>query len=113
MYKLSDFKGDEAVDLLIELSPGISDIIDIIKKDNTNFFYTKDGEEFFNEKKFIKKLPDLIKNNKDIAFKILAPLNKMSVEEYKNKITALKLLKDIRNLLQDLSSDEDLLTFFD
>ena len=108
MYKLSDFKGDEAFDILAEISPVVFDIKDAIRKEKHNLFMIKDGKEIFNEEKFKKILPEIIKNNKNIAIKILAPLNRMSVEEYKLQLTLGKLIKD----LVDLNRDEDLYSFF-
>lgn len=108
MYKLSDFKGDEAFEILAEISPVVFDIKDAIKKESENLFIIKDGKKIFDEKNFKKILPEIIKNNKDIAIKILAPLNRMSVEEYKLQLTLGKLIKD----LIDLNKDEDLFSFF-
>lgn len=115
--KLSEINNDKMLDILIEVTPFISDILEDenivntfnekvvlpkgLKKDDREKYLFKQGL-----KKFIKLLPYLIKNHREAIYKTWAMLNDISYDDVVNqKITT--TFWQINNFL----NDEDLTNF--
>lgn len=96
--KLSEIKGDRALEVIADIMEPISNLISDpeVKK------------IFQNNKKepISKKLPDIIKGHKSDIYKMLATLEGVSVEEYKKATTVVKVLKDFTDMLMDESVQE-------
>lgn len=109
--KLSDVKGERALDV-------IADIIDPI----ANIASDKEAMEMFSRKKLpegktvqeyalerVKRsAPKLLKNHKSDIIQILAAINGVDAEEYGKNLTVFQLVQDTADLL----SDEAVITFF-
>lgn len=96
--KLSDFKGEEALDVLADL---IDPVTDIMVDDEVEKLY-RSGKPKLLLAKYI------IKNHKKSVIEILAILNRKTVEEYVKEMTLITLPRT----LLELMDDEDLMQLF-
>ena len=90
--RLSDYKGEEALDVLADIIEPLSNIItddeiqELAKNDKTPV---------------IAMVKPAIKNHKKELIEILARLENQSVEEYREKMNLLTLPKQVLELLND------------
>ena len=90
--KLSDFKGEEALDVLADIIEPLTSILSdkeiqaLSKKKNTPVM------------KFVKPA---IKNHKKELIEVLARLNKQTVEEYEKNISLVTLPMQVLELIND------------
>lgn len=97
MLKLSEYKGEEAVEIL-------ADILDPA----TEILADKEVEKIFGEKNYLKLAKYILKQHKASILELLAILERKDVEEYKKEVNIFTLPKTILELL----NDKDLLQFF-
>ena len=90
--KLSDFKGEEALDVLADIIEPLTSILSdkeiqaLSKKKNTPVI------------KFVKPA---IKNHKKELIEVLARLNRQTVEEYEKELTLITLPMQVLELIND------------
>ena len=105
---MSKLTTDRCIDIYVEISPQLSDLIDNLKSDNEfleimNEFKSKP----VSNKDFALKLsPLLLKNYRDIIYNIISILFEKDVETIKNQSVFITL-----NELKEILSDEELLNF--
>lgn len=93
--KLSEIKGDRAIEVVADIMEPIS-----------NLLTDTDIKKIFENKKkqsVAKLLPDIIKMHKSDIYRILASLEGTTVNEYKKKVTIVKLIQDFTDLVTDES----------
>lgn len=95
--RLSDYKGEDALDLLAEIIEPASEIM--ADKEVARLIKTE-GTPIF------KIVKPMIKNHKAAIIQILATLEGEDVEEYRNKVTVLTLPKKLLEMLNDTSLKE-------
>jgi len=96
--KLSEIKGDRALEVIADLMEPISNLIS-----------DPDVKKAFENRKnkpIIKILPDIIKTHKTDIYKMLATLEGIDVKEYKKNTTIVKVIKDFTDMLMDESVQE-------
>jgi hypothetical protein len=93
--KLSEIKGDRALEVIADIMEPISNLVSdpAVKK------------IFENRKKepVIKKLPEVIKSHKPDIYKMLATLEGVNVEEYKKTTSLIKIIQDFTDMIMDES----------
>lgn len=97
MKKLSEYRGDEALDLLAELVDPAIEIMadaDVAKK--------------LQNRHFAAAVKPILKNHKQSVLTILALLNGKTVDEYKKEVNLFTIPKALLELL----SDPDLMSLF-
>lgn len=102
--KLSNIKGDVALDVIADILEPIGNIAsDPKSKKLFTKVKPKDGEEQYTAvlKHVTKNVPSLLKNHKEDLIKILSSIAMMSVEEYKSQMTLTSLIDDCIELLTD------------
>lgn len=97
MKRLSEYKGDAALDLLADM---IDPVVEIIS----------DAEvaKLLQAKRIPAAVKPILKSHKESVLAILALLNGKSVEEYKNEVNVFTIPKAILELL----NDPDLVSLF-
>ena len=95
MKKISEFKNDEALDLLAE----IIDPTAVIMADNNVKALAKDGDK-------LKIVKYILKNHKESIIAILAALDGVPVDEYEFNVFTLPMK------LLEILNDKELVSFF-
>lgn len=102
--RLSDIKGDRAIDVIADIIEPIT----CIAEDETasNLFSRKPLPEGVSAKKFTlerirKNLPALLKGHKDDIIAILSAIEGVEPKAYKGTLSLIKLTKDCVELLTD------------
>ena len=97
MKRLSEYKGDEAIDLLADLMDPVVEII-------------SDAEvaKMLQTKRIAAAVKPILKSHKEAVICILALLNGKSAEEYKNEVNVFTIPKAILEIL----NDPDLMSLF-
>lgn len=102
--KLSDIKGERALDVIADIIEPIANIAEdekakaLFKTENV-----PDGEDAkkYAAKRLKKGVPALIKGHKDDILSVLAAINGKSVEEYANTFGVISLVRDVIELMTD------------
>ena len=93
--KLSEIKGDRALEVIADIMAPISNIVS--DKEAKKAFQNAEKEPI------AKVLPQLIKTHKQDIYTLLATIDGVSVEEYKKAANMMKLLKDFSDIITDES----------
>lgn len=96
--KLSQIKGERAYDVFTEAIEPIGNIM--MDEDARNMLAD------MKDKKATKILPKIMKSHKNDLIKVLAVLDGVSVNEYKENLTLAKLTNDFVDLLTDEESQK-------
>ena len=96
--KLSQIKGDRAYDIFTEVIEPIGNIM--MDEEARNMLSD------MKDKKATKILPKIMKSHKNDLIKILAILDGVSINEYKESLTLSKLTNDFVDLLTDEESQK-------
>lgn len=102
--RLSDIKGERALDVIADIIEPIANIAEdekakaLFKVENL-----PEGEDSkkYATKRLKKGVPALIKGHKDDILSILAAINGKSVEEYANTFGIVSLVRDVIDLMTD------------
>lgn len=111
--KLSQLSTDEALNVLCELTPYISniaedkDVMETIGKAISTDGLTQIGITIAAAERFSKVVPVLLKTHRDDVYGIVATVNGMDVEDIK-KQNIIKTMGQVR----DVFRDKELLDFF-
>lgn len=102
--KLSDIKGDRAFDVVGDLITPIANIA--IDEKAAELFTKKTVPQGKTAREFMiarirDNLPALIKGHKTELCSIMSTIEGISIEEYKESLSIVKLIKDVTDLLQD------------
>ena len=93
--KLSEIKGDKALEVIADIMEPISNLISDSKF--KKMFENREKEPI------VKKIPEIIKEHKSDIYKMLAVLDGVSVEKYKAETSVIKILKDFTDMIMDES----------
>lgn len=94
--KLSEIKGDRAIEVIADIMEPISNIIG-----------DPEAKKIFNQDKnkekvpVIKYLPKLLKTHKNDIYSMLAALDGISVDEYIKKANMVKIINDFSDVVTD------------
>lgn len=97
--KLSDIKGDRAIEVVAELIDPITNIASDPTMDGLFVIGEKTKEEFYSNIK--KNLPLLLKGHKNDIYKIFALLDDIDVKKYAKEVSLGKLIAGIFDVLFD------------
>lgn len=102
--KLSDIKGDAAIDLIADLLPYIINIAS--DKEAAELFKRGTVPEGMTVREYAVKrlssgIPALMKNHKHDLVAIMAAINQTTPEDYASNMTVFTLIRDLGDLVSD------------
>ena len=93
--KLSEIKGDRALEVIADIMEPISNLLSDPE--------TKNALKNNGQKPIVKVLPKIIKTHKDDIYKMLAILDGVSVKEYSEQSNMVKIINDFTDVVMDES----------
>lgn len=91
--KLSEIKGDRALEVIADIMEPLSNLISDPE--------TKNALKGSSKKPVIKILPKIIKTHKNDIYKMLSVLDGVSVKEYAENSNMMKIIQDFTDVVMD------------
>ena len=104
MIKISEIKGEKAMDILADIVDPIANIA--ADKEAANLFGRKDLPDGMTVKEYVVQrirtaIPALIRSHKQDLIKILSALSDKTEDEYKKNMTLESVVMDVLSLMTD------------